>query len=419
MAPTAVTLQPKELSECLAVKPPVAVRSLDLESNLDTLRLPPSRSGEPYRRLLALLRKKGQPLGWIDLPVSPAGEVSLEALVTTPEPVVAKAAGEPPQGDAARDNCLLSIVVATCANPEIVVGCVEAIRTNVDGAFEVIVVENRPKGSTVASALKERVGDDDRVRYVEEHRPGLSSARNAGLNAARGELVAFTDDDVRVDAVWARAIRARFAAEPEVDCVTGLILPLELETPAQLLDERFASFGKGFVRRSYSLDSPPPDQPLFPYTAGYFGSGANMTFRAKVIREMGGFDKALGTGTPARGSEDLDICIRLLQSGRRLTYEPSAMVWHRHPDTYAGVRRQVFGYGVGLGAMLTKQIVLGPHRWKVISRSLQGLRYYTNPESRKNALRGESFPRSLVRLERLGLIYGPVAYLVSRIRTWL
>ncbi len=420
MTLTSVTLQPKELSECLAVEPPVAVRSLDLDNHLTTLKLPPSRSGEPYHRLLALLCREGRPLGWIALPVSPEGEVSLEALAETPEPAI-----EPPPaatgqtGSNPGENSLLSIVIATCANPELVVNCVEAIRSNVDGAFEVIVVENRPEGSAVAGALEERFHGDGRVRYVEEHRPGLSWARNAGLDAARGELVAFTDDDVRIDPAWAPAVRAAFAATPEVDCVTGLILPLELETPAQLLDERFASFGKGFVRRTYSFDSPPPDQPLFPYTAGYFGSGANMTFRTSVIREIGGFDRALGTGTPARGSEDLDICIRLLHSGRRLTYEPAAMVWHRHPDTYAGVRRQVFGYGVGLGAMLTKQIVMGPYRWRVVSRSLQGLRYYTDTESRKNALRGETFPRSLIRLERIGLLYGPIGYLASRIKTWL
>jgi O-antigen biosynthesis protein len=417
MALTSVTLPPKELSEYLAIEPPVAVRSLDLES-LTTLKLPPSRSGKPYRRLLALLRKEGKPLGWIALPVDPEGEVSLEALAETPEIEPQPAA--PVQTDSGpREDSLLSIVIATCANPELVVNCVEAIRPNVDGAFEIIVVENRPEGSAVARALEERFHGDDRILYVEEHRPGLSWARNAGLDAASGDFVAFTDDDVRIDPVWAPAVRAAFAATPEVDCVTGLILPLELETPAQLLDERFASFGKGFVRRTYSMDSPPLDQPLFPYTAGYFGSGANMTFRAKVIRDIGGFDHALGTGTPARGSEDLDICIRLLHSGRRLTYEPAAMVWHRHPDTYAGVRRQVFDYGVGLGAMLTKQIVMGPYRWKVVSRSLQGLRYYTDPESRKNALRGETFPRSLIRLERIGLFYGPIAYLVSRIKTWL
>jgi O-antigen biosynthesis protein len=225
--------------------------------------------------------------------------------------------------------------------------------------------------------------------------------------------VAFIDDDVIVDEAWVRVVRAAFARSPSVDCVTGLILPCELETPTQVLVERFASFGKGFTQRTYSLEDPPLDQPLFPYTVGYLGSGANMAFRTGVMRGLGGFDPALGASTRACGGEDLDIYIRLLRAGGRLAYEPGAIVWHRHPDTAARLRQQVFGYGVGLGAMLTKQIVVGPDRWSIVSRTPQGIRYFTHPGSRKNAARGPMFPRNLSRLERVGMAYGPLAYLAS------
>jgi GT2 family glycosyltransferase len=419
-------LSPKGLSEYLDGKTPIAVRPIDVESDTKTLQLPASRSGEPYRRLLVLLRQAGNPLGWIALPVSADGEVSLGALAEMFDPPIESQSAGPEDPDPAGEDPgpavapavgpLLSVVVATCANAESAVRCVEAIQSGATGPFEVIVVENRPARSTVERTLEERFRGDERIRYVEEHRPGLARARNAGLNAARGELVAFTDDDVLVDPAWVPAIRAAFAATPEVGCVTGLILPLELETPAQLLVERFASYGKGFAPRIYSLDKPPPDQPLFPYTAGYFGSGANMAFRTSVIRDLGGFDPVLGTGTRARGGEDLDICIRLLHAGSRLAYEPRAIVWHHHADTDARLRQRVFDYGAGLGAMLSKQIVTGPNRWTIVSRAPQGIRYFTDPESRKNAARGSVFPRSLTRLERAGLLYGPVAYVASRLQ---
>ena len=415
---------PGGLSECLrdGEAAPIAVRLVDIESAVDVLELPPSRAGQPYSLLLALLRQDDRPLGWIALPVSPNGEVSLAALAETigvPAQTGVGAAhglGARWRNSTAREP-LLSVVLATCANAELVVACVEAIRSGVTGPYEVIVVENRPGArSNVERALEERFGGDRRIRYVEEKRPGLACARNAGLRVADGDLVAFTDDDVLVDAAWAPAVRAAFAAMPEVDCVTGLILPHELETAAQLLVERFASYGKGFVPRVYSLEKPPLDQPLFPYTAGYFGSGANMAFRTTVLRDIGGFDSVLGTGTPARGGEDLDICIRLLQAGSGLAYEPRAIIWHRHPETHAHLRRRVFDYGAALGAMFTKQIVTEPNRWAIVSRVPQGIRYYTDPESRKNAGRGPVFPRSLTCLERAGLLYGPVAYLASRLR---
>src|SRR5258708_26419902 len=139
-----------------------------------------------------------------------------------------------------------------------------------------------------------------------------------------------------------------------------------------------------------------------------------MAFSTAFVRSIGGFDAVLGAGTPARACEDLDICIRLLRAGGHLAYEPRTIVWHRHPDNGARLRRQVFHYGTGLGAMLFKQLVTGPGRWEILSRAPQGIRYFGNPRSRKNASRGDAFPRGLTRLERAGVLYGPLAYMISR-----
>src|SRR5581483_3424169 len=119
--------------------------------------------------------------------------------------------------------------------------------------------------------------------------------------AATGSLLAFIDDDVVVDHVWARELRQTHSRHPAADCITGSILPLELETPSQALFEQFASFNKGFAQRTFSLAAPPDDVPLFPYTAGHFGTGANFAFKADSLRSLGEFDTALGTGTLAMG----------------------------------------------------------------------------------------------------------------------
>ncbi len=140
-----------------------------------------------------------------------------------------------------------------------------------------------------------------------------------------------------------------------------------------------------------------------------------MAFRTAALRRLGGFDPVLGTGTRARGCEDLDICIRVLNAGSRLAYEPRAVVWHRHPDTHAHLRRRAFDYGAALGAMLTKHLLIGPNRWAMISRVPQAARYYTIPGRARTRCGSDRSPRALTRLERAGLLYGPLAYLASRL----
>ena len=91
-------------------------------------------------------------------------------------------------------------------------------------------------------------GHGRRARYVREARPGLDWARNRAIAEAAGEMIAFTDDDVEVDPGWIRALVAAFAARSRrVAAVTGLVVPAELDTEAQVLFERYRGFGRGFA----------------------------------------------------------------------------------------------------------------------------------------------------------------------------
>ncbi|WP_234286139.1 glycosyltransferase family A protein, partial [Streptomyces venezuelae] len=114
---------------------------------------------------------------------------------------------------------------------------------------ELIVVDNAPR-TTATHTLVTR-GYAGRVRYVREDTPGLAVAHNTGLAAAEGTVVAFTDDDVIADPHWLTALTAPFAADPGLGCVTGLILPARLSTPAQVLLESHGGFAKGFAPRLY------------------------------------------------------------------------------------------------------------------------------------------------------------------------
>jgi GT2 family glycosyltransferase len=314
----------------------------------------------------------------------------------------------------------LSVVVTTCAQGERAARVVASILACEHPPLEVIVVENRPGAragagaSATATLLAARFPGDERVRCVEEPRQGLSRARNRGLRVARGEIVVFTDDDVVVDRGWLGAIAAAFAREPRAACVTGPIAALALASAEQRTFEQFTRLHKGSQRQVYAIERPPVGDPLFPFAAGRFGSGANIALRATSARALGGFDVCLGAGTRARGAEDLDLFIRVLRSGAELVYEPRALLRHEHADSQRELRRHAFDYGVGLAAMLTKQL-LGEGRSELLRRVPAGTRYLLDPGSAKNATKDADYPRRLDLLELLGIAYGPLAYLASAI----
>lgn len=305
----------------------------------------------------------------------------------------------------------ISVVVTTCAQAANVKRCVTTILGGRVRPTAIIVVENRPAASPVRAALDGLDPQGVSLRYVEEVVPGLSRARNAGLAVVETDLVVFTDDDVVPDPGWLEAIALAFA-DPATDCVTGMIRPLSLDTPAQQLFEQMAGFSKGVDRTTHRL-ADHPKEPLFPFAAGHFGSGANTAIRTEVARAMGGFDPVLGTGTPSRGGEDLDLFTRLILRGGTIVYEPAAIVRHDHPANSEGVRRRAFDYGAGLGGMLTKHLLHGTARGRLMTAVPAGIHYALNPKSRKYKSRTRSYPPLLTALEFLGMTLGPLAYLTS------
>ena len=135
-------------------------------------------------------------------------------------------------------------------------------------------------------------------------RPGLDWARNRAILAARGDLIAFTDDDVSVDAGWARAIGSLFAADPQVEAITGLWSRMKSIQRPKSLFEAYGGFGRGFERR-YFRGARRQSIGLRLGGAGVFGTGANMAFRRTLFDRIGHFDPALDVGTCTNGGGDL------------------------------------------------------------------------------------------------------------------
>lgn len=237
-----------------------------------------------------------------------------------------------------------SVTVAICTRerPDDLLRALRAVTQLEPAADEVLVIDNAPQTDRTRREVARHPG----VRYIVEPRVGLDAARNRALREAAGAVVAFTDDDAVTERGWVGALWPNFA-DPRVLVVTGLVLPLELETPAQEQFEEHCSFIRGFTRRVFNGRI---DHPLL---VSQIGAGASMAVRRDLLTLLGGFDERLDAGTPARSGGDHDLFTRVLGAGYRLVYEPRAVSRHCHRRTEAELRAVVRGYGTGVYAMWT------------------------------------------------------------------
>lgn len=262
----------------------------------------------------------------------------------------------------------VTVVVCTRNRPAMLRASLTALLQLDYPHFDVVVVDNASSTSETWLMLSEEFANAG-VTAVTEAIPGLSRARNTGLMRATGEIVAFTDDDVVVDRHWLRELAAGYTLAAKVDCVTGLVPSGELRTRVQGYFDDRVTWSKSVEPRVFSMAAPPSDLPTFPFCVGRYGTGANISIRRETLIAVGGFDHALGVGTPSGGGEDLDIFTRILLDGGTLVVQPSALVWHRHRDDLAELRVQARGYGTGLGAWLTKLVLSRTTLPLVLARS--------------------------------------------------
>jgi glycosyltransferase involved in cell wall biosynthesis len=220
------------------------------------------------------------------------------------------------------DRTRLTVVVPTRNRPAQLTACLAALRADLGPADQLVVVD---------SASHPPVHDAVRC-----DQPGASRARNAGWQQARHELVAFIDDDVRVQPGWADALVAAFT-DPSVVFVAGAVGVPE---------------GQEHLDRPVAVTTLERPTTITDQTRGTTGATANLAVRRMALEQVGGFDERLGPGTWARAAEDLDLLDRLLCDVGPGRFEPAAAAVHEQWRS----RRQLvvldFGYGLGLGARL-------------------------------------------------------------------
>jgi len=382
--------------------------------------LPPTEGG----RARVLVRAHGVPitLGVVDVPpegLSPTGVAERLAEVLGDVEIDSTDLERLARRNALAENGPhLTVQIATKDRAEPLRRCLDSLAALRYRSFDVVVVDNAPRSGETGAVVRdwERAHPSIGVRYLQEPVPGAARAHNRALAVAEGSWVVRTDDDVVVDPEWLAAIAEAATSGPGVECVTGLILPAELATPAQELLEQFGGYARGYRRLRVDLGEHCPADPLFPFTTGRLGSGANIAFDAAKLRARGGFDTALGPGTPARGGEDLLAVFDVLTGGGGVVYEPSALVWHWNRRELASLRKLMHDYGVGLAAYLTAAAMRQPRLALGKSRHVAaGVRHVVGRSSPKNKAKRRDYPKDLERRELLGMVAGPAAYLAGRL----
>jgi glycosyltransferase involved in cell wall biosynthesis len=380
--------------------------------DIDFEQIPPQVIGlEDYSYALILIRLHGRPVGQVRLPVT-AGRIGSAELYTTLINAVDWNFWEcwlhnylnwEETSPTNVSRTPATIVVCTRDRPEDLQRCLEGLMRLPDDGQELLVIDNCPS----TDATRQLVSKYEGIRYVREDHPGLNFARNRALREARHDIVAFIDDDAVPDPGWLRALLRNYD-DPLVLCVTGLTMPLELETEAQEWFERYSSFGRGFQRRVIEKTFKDP------LASGTCGVGTNMSMRRSVLEQVGPFDEALDTGTPTRSGGDNEMFSRILAAGYRVVYDPAALNWHRHRRTWAELRQILYNYGVGVIATWTRSLLVegelsAPQvAWKWM--------YHKHlKELRPSLLRWPgSIPLDLLLAQLRGCVVGPWAYFCSR-----
>ncbi len=215
----------------------------------------------------------------------------------------------------------VSVVVCAYDAADTIEDCLGSLERLDYPHIELIVVNDGSRDAT--GDLARRHG---RVRVIDVPNGGLSAARNVGLEAAVGEIVAFTDADVRVDPDW----------------LTYLVQPMLHSEAAGSGGPNVVPEDDPWVAQCVARAPGGPTHVLLDDRFAEHVPGCNMAFRREALVSIGGFNPIY-----LRAGDDVDVCWRLQSRGFKIGFSPAALVWHHHRASVSGYWRQQAGYGEG------------------------------------------------------------------------
>ena len=239
----------------------------------------------------------------------------------------------------------ISVVVCTYNGSRTLRECLGGLRRLEYPDFEVIVVDD---GSTDETPAIARASG---FRVVSEGHRGLSGARNLGLRAATGEIVAYIDDDAYPDPHWLSYLALAFRGSSHV-AIGGPNLPPP---------------GDGPIAAAIANAPGNPVHILLSDSEAEHIPGCNMAFRREALLASGGFDERF-----ERAGDDVDVCWHLRDLGWTLGYAPAAVVWHHRRGSVKAFWRQQFHYGAAEALLEEKY----PERYNSVGHHTWGGRVY-------------------------------------------
>ena len=212
----------------------------------------------------------------------------------------------------------VSVIICTYNGSRTIGDCLDGLGRLEYPNFEVIVVDDGSTDSTPQNAARHN------VKLISTDNDGLSSARNTGLRAATGEIIAYIDDDAWPDPHWLDYLVHTFQTTDHAGIGGPNLVPPD----------------DGPVSQCVANSPGGPTHVLLTDQVAEHIPGCNMAFRASRLREIGGFDTQFRIA-----GDDVDVCWRLQDKGYTLGFHPTAIVWHRRRNSVKSYLRQQFNYG--------------------------------------------------------------------------